>query len=123
MVLYAQHAFGFFPFLPRKVSGGGMKAFVPDEIRKFLGALDRHAPGPFELTVIGGAAASLAYNALLGTLDIDTDTNVDVLEEACALARKESGLDIPCCSKTQTMAHSALSARCIGSPARVAEAP
>lgn len=72
-----------------------MKKFIGDEIRTFLRALDKHVSGAISFTVIGGAAASLAFQATSGTMDIDTSTNVGDLEEACERARKETGLAIP----------------------------
>ena len=72
-----------------------MKPFGPDEIKRFLLAVDRHMSGPFEMEIIGGAAASLRFGLRSGTLDIDTVTSVADLEEAIRKAREETKLQIP----------------------------
>lgn len=72
-----------------------MKRFTRDELRAFLLALDKHAPKASRLVIIGGAAATLSFGAPGGTIDIDTATNTNDLEQACQAAKKETGLHIP----------------------------
>lgn len=72
-----------------------MKQFDQNELTRFLQSLDRHLLQPRDIVLIGGAAASLAYNIARTTTDIDTTHSVADIEEALALARKETGLDVP----------------------------
>lgn len=50
---------------------------------------------PFELIVVGGCAAALAYKVESYTLDIDTIGEVSAIEDAAKAARVQTGLDIP----------------------------
>lgn len=72
-----------------------MKQFAGKEISEFLKGVDKHLDQPFRLDIIGGAAASLAFRIKSGTMDIDTANSAVQIEKACALARKDTGLDIP----------------------------
>jgi hypothetical protein len=73
-----------------------MQRFRADELRCFLAAVDRHLKEPFELFVIGGSAAALAYGASRATRDIDTwDPYYTRIDSALEAARKETGLNIP----------------------------
>lgn len=72
-----------------------MKPFSQDELSRFLVSLDRHLEKPKRLTLIGGAAASLAYGIRRTTSDIDTIDSIADLEKSINLARKETGLDVP----------------------------
>ena len=73
-----------------------MRVFERDELRRFLVVLDGNLVEPFELLLIGGAAALLGYGVERVTKDIDT-LNPDFKRIMTALeaARRESGLDIP----------------------------
>lgn len=72
-----------------------MRKFGRDELTRFLESLDRHMSEPRQVTVIGGAAASLAYGVTRVTIDIDTINSIADLDEAIKLARLDTGLDIP----------------------------
>ena len=74
-----------------------MKTFVTTEIETFLLAVDRHMTAPFQITVIGGAAAALAYKVVDYTKDIDTmgGKSLKPIELACRKAAEETGLNIP----------------------------
>jgi len=72
-----------------------MRKFRRDELRLFLGSLDKHLSGPRRIILIGGAAASLAYGISRVTTDIDTISDITDLEAALDLARSETGLDVP----------------------------
>jgi hypothetical protein len=74
-----------------------MKKFPPDDLRQFLEAVDRHLRVPVSITVIGGSAAAI-HGVDTATKDIDTwdgGTDLPALQDAAALARVETGLDIP----------------------------
>jgi hypothetical protein len=53
-----------------------MRVYTPDELRRFLEAVDGALHAPAEVVVIGGAAAALEYGVATGTRDIDTWTRV-----------------------------------------------
>lgn len=73
-----------------------MRRYAADELRRFLLAVDRNLERQCELIVIGGAAAALAYGVGRTTHDIDTwEAPPPGVEQAAALARRESGLSIP----------------------------
>ncbi len=73
-----------------------MKIFRPDEFRRFLVAVDQFLAEPFDLIVIGGAAAALAYGYDEGTTDLDTWTaKFRRIEKALEQAREATGLAIP----------------------------
>jgi hypothetical protein len=65
-----------------------------------LAAADRHLARPQTITIIGGSAAALS-GADSTTTDIDTfEPMTEELEQALALARAETGLEIPCAQST-----------------------
>ncbi len=73
-----------------------MKVYTPQELRRFLGAVDARLTRRAEVTVIGGAAAALKYGVATGTRDIDTWTSVQKgLSAAVVEAREATGLDVP----------------------------
>ncbi len=63
-------------------------------IEEFLKSVDKHLTKDFELIIIGGAAASLAYKVKMVTQDIDTIHSIKGLESAYEKAKKETKLDI-----------------------------
>jgi hypothetical protein len=72
-----------------------MKRFGHVELERFLTALDEHLTAPFDLVIIGGTAASLAYQVRDATRDIDSLYSVEGLREAHEAAKDATGLDIP----------------------------
>lgn len=74
-----------------------MKTFVTSEIETFLRAIDRHLSEPFDIIIIGGAAAALAYRVVDYTKDIDTwsGRSLAPIADACKKAQEETGLNIP----------------------------
>jgi len=72
-----------------------MRRYRPRELRLFLEAIDRLLSVPHDLTIIGGAAAALAYGVKQATRDIDTIGDTAGMQEACERARRETGLEIP----------------------------
>ena len=73
-----------------------MRVYTPEELRRFLGAMDRALEHPAEVVVIGGAAAALEYGVATGTRDIDTWTRVhEDLAVAAERARRTTGLGVP----------------------------
>jgi hypothetical protein len=73
-----------------------MRVYTPEELRRFLAAVDRALERPAEVVVIGGAAAALEYGVASGTRDIDTWTRVRRdLAVAAERARQATGLGVP----------------------------
>ena len=73
-----------------------MTHFEPSEIQKFLEATDSNLESSFELIIIGGAAAALAYKSSKTTTDIDTvHETPKELKIAFDAATKKTGLAIP----------------------------
>lgn len=72
-----------------------MKQYTTAEIETLLLAIDKKLKRPFVITVIGGAAAALAYRAADFTRDIDTSNSTREIEYAHKSAMKETGLQIP----------------------------
>ena len=72
-----------------------MKTYNKVEIEKFLLAIDENLKKPFDLIVIGGTAAALAYQVSNFTKDIDTVNNVLPILSAYKAAIKKTGLNIP----------------------------
>ncbi len=73
-----------------------MRVYTPDELRRFLEAVDGALHGQAEVVVIGGAAAALEYGVATGTRDIDTWTRVqNELMVAVERARQATGLAVP----------------------------
>lgn len=73
-----------------------MTTFQPEEVRRFLEAVDRALRQPAEVIVIGGSAAALRYGVTRATEDIDTWLSLSQdLVVAADQARQTTGLDIP----------------------------
>lgn len=72
-----------------------MKKFLTKDIETFLVAIDKNISSPFEIIIIGGTAAALAYKVGKFTKDIDTVNSIRPIEAACEKARVQTGLDIP----------------------------
>jgi len=73
-----------------------MTQFQPSEIQEFLEAADSYLKSSFDLVIIGGAAAALAYKASKTTTDIDTANQMlEELQHAFEAATKKTGLAIP----------------------------
>lgn len=74
-----------------------MKRYTRDELVAFLRAIDRNLTDEVELLVVGGAAASVGYDAAIQTADIDVLTSRGSdrgLQAAGAAAQRETGLDV-----------------------------
>ena len=69
--------------------------FAPDELVRFLTAIDAALQRRVFMTLIGGGAAALGYGVVSGTKDLDTLTSVALLESAIAIARDTTKLDVP----------------------------
>lgn len=81
-----------------------MTRFDKAQLVAFLRALDRHLTGKVEMVVIGGAAASVAYDARTRTADIDifrlrAGTSEQV-QAAAEKARLETGLSVSVAAAT-----------------------
>jgi hypothetical protein len=73
-----------------------MKQFLPDELVRFLTAVDAALEQPVTVIIIGGSAAAVAYGISRGTRDVDTWTKVTAtLDAAVRQARQATGLDVP----------------------------
>jgi hypothetical protein len=73
-----------------------MRVYGPEELRRFLTAMDGALKRPAEIVVIGGAAAAIEYGVASGTRDIDTWTRVpEDLAAAAERARRTTGLAVP----------------------------
>lgn len=72
-----------------------MKKFSKKDIIRFLKTLDSLLIYPFEIEIIGGAAAAIAFSSSAGTVDIDTTEGLNALEGVLDGARTLSGIDIP----------------------------
>lgn len=72
-----------------------MRRFVGSEIKTFLKAVDANLAAPFRVVVIGGAAASLAFQSDRGTRDIDTINDSSPIRKAIEAAARATGLQIP----------------------------
>lgn len=69
-----------------------MTQFQPSEIQEFLEAADSYLKSSFDLVIIGGAAAALAYKASKTTTDIDTANRLpEELQHAFDAATKKTG--------------------------------
>ena len=66
-----------------------------DQILGFLKALDKELDEPFELILIGGTAATLAYKVTRATRDIDAINDVKGLQKAYEATKQKTGVDIP----------------------------
>jgi hypothetical protein len=73
-----------------------MQRRAPEELSRFLKAVDRHLENRERVVIIGGAAAALHYGARRATIDIDVATTVSPsLRSAVQRARKETSLELP----------------------------
>lgn len=72
-----------------------MTQFTTAEIERLLLAIDKRLKKPFVITIIGGAAAALAYKAVDYTRDIDTSDDLSEIEAAYDKAVNDTGLKIP----------------------------
>ena len=73
-----------------------MRVYTPEELRRFLAAMNRALERPAAVVVIGGAAAAIEYGVASGTRDIDTWTRVhEDLAVAAERARQTTGLEVP----------------------------
>lgn len=75
-----------------------MRRFGRSELVSFVRAVDRHLEAPVEILIVGGAAASLGYDAGVHTADIDVfelrKGSAGKLGEAAESARVETGLAV-----------------------------
>lgn len=70
--------------------------FLTIELSAFITALDAAVSQPYDIVIIGGAAAALHYGVTQATRDIDTWTNIDAeLARAAQSAREATGLEVP----------------------------
>jgi len=73
-----------------------MRRFKASEIRKFLAVLDRELDEAAEIVMIGGAAASLAYQVERATRDIDLWSGMsEGVQTALLRAREKIKTSIP----------------------------
>lgn len=72
-----------------------MKTYGRDEIENFLLVIDENLSERFDLIIIGGTAAALAYHVTSFTKDIDTVNNIAAIQKAYEAAKKKTGLEIP----------------------------
>ncbi len=75
-----------------------MKRFDRAELLAFVRAVDRHLDDKVEILIIGGAAASIAYEAGVHTADLDVlelrRGSADALGRAAEGARRDTGLGV-----------------------------
>lgn len=69
--------------------------YASREIRTLLKAIDANLNKKFEIILIGGAAALLAYKATRLTHDIDSFNNIGALKMAYEKAKQDTKLEIP----------------------------
>jgi hypothetical protein len=76
-----------------------MQTFPPEDLIRFLEAVDRNLVANATITVIGGGAAAIGYGVDTATQDIDTFGDIGVdrhdLVAACAAAAAETKLRVP----------------------------
>jgi hypothetical protein len=72
-----------------------LRRFSPEEILRFLAAIDRHLVHEATVVLVGGSAMAVGYGVEVTTTDVDTLNNVSALTTAVQEARSETGLDIP----------------------------
>ncbi|MCW8927143.1 MAG: DUF6036 family nucleotidyltransferase [Xanthomonadales bacterium] len=73
-----------------------MDQYLAEDLIAFLKVTDRHLVKRYDLIIIGGAAASIAYGVTRTTSDIDLANEIPAeLEKAMELARTETGFSIP----------------------------
>src|SRR4051794_30503425 len=74
----------------------GVREFGTRELRAFFAAVDAHLTRRARVIILGGSAIAVGYGVEQGTIDVDTwETDLRPLARAIALAREETGLDIP----------------------------
>jgi hypothetical protein len=71
------------------------RAAPPDDLRRFLEAMDAALTECVPILIIGGSAAALGYDVDTTTRDIDTLGLDERLQSAAGAARAVTGLDIP----------------------------
>jgi Nucleotidyltransferase of unknown function (DUF6036) len=71
------------------------RKYTNKDVQTLLKAIDANLDKKFEITLIGGAAALLAYKATRLTQDIDSFNKIAALESAYEKAKKDTGLEIP----------------------------
>ena len=71
------------------------RRYTVEELQALLQGIDAHLNAPFEIILIGGAAALLAYKATHLTHDIDLFNDVDKILSAYEKAKEKTGLEIP----------------------------
>lgn len=77
------------------------RSFRATDLRRFLGAVDRHLSSRARIEIIGGCAAALAHGATSATTDVDTFTpTTAALQAAVARAVEETGLEITLAQST-----------------------
>jgi len=72
-----------------------MKTFAREDLINFLRVLDVTLASPFEMILIGGTAAALAYNVSRATRDIDVISHIDGALDSYKIAQEKTGLKIP----------------------------
>jgi hypothetical protein len=72
-----------------------VKIYGKAEIEKFLLAIDENLTKRFDLIIIGGTAAALAYHVTSFTKDIDTVNSIKTIEKPYNAAKTKTGLYIP----------------------------
>ncbi|MCI0411851.1 DUF6036 family nucleotidyltransferase [bacterium] len=71
------------------------RKYASKDIKTLLKAIDANLDRKFEIILIGGAAALLAYKATRLTQDIDAFNNISALKSAYEKAKQDTGLEIP----------------------------
>jgi hypothetical protein len=73
--------------------------FAPDELSRFLEAVDAHLDAPVRMYIIGGSAAALGYGVDTLTRDLDIfesgRRDRERITSAAELARADTGLALP----------------------------
>ncbi len=78
--------------LPKRLQ---IKKYTSEDIEKFLLSIDHFLTKNESIIIIGGTAASLAYQVTESTKDIDTWNSIEGLKEAYEKAKIHSSLSIP----------------------------
>lgn len=71
------------------------RKYTNKDVQRLLKAIDANLEKQFEIILIGGAAALLAYKATRLTHDIDSFNNIGALKMAYEKAKQDTGLEIP----------------------------
>lgn len=78
-----------------------LERYSPDELARFLAALNGAITEPIELVVIGGGALALGYGGTAATTDLDTfETALERIDVEIDAARRLTGLRIPIANST-----------------------